>query len=327
MNKSSFTIDLREKVIQKNKMFSSIMEQYYLSTNPNLPITIILPQLYEGIEIFRDVLMKSKREFQIRIAQDEEFGLIRIAQKNAKVIVEQEIKMQEIKLEDGNLRIELLEQLKEILELPRIPRIIEGFDISNIEGTDATGSMVCFLEGKPDKKNYRHYNIRSKSTPDDVAMMREILMRRYSMILERHLELPDLILLDGGKGQLNAGIAVLSELGIKNVPIIGLAKKFEEIFLPNRKDPIRLPLESQLLQLFQQIRDEAHRFAIKLHKKQREKKMKRSILDDIKGIGPSTRNKLLVHFGSVEGIKEASFDEIVKIVGIKIADKIKKELL
>jgi len=327
MNKSSFTIDLREKVIQKNKMFSSIMEQYYLSTNPNLPITIILPQLYEGIEIFRDVLMKSKREFQIRIAQDEEFGLIRIARKNAKVIVEQEIKMQEIKLEDGNLRIELLEQLKEILELPRIPRIIEGFDISNIEGTDATGSMVCFLEGKPDKKNYRHYNIRSKSTPDDVAMMREVLMRRYSMILERHLELPDLILLDGGKGQLNAGIAVLSELGIKNVPIIGLAKKFEEIFLPNRKDPIRLPLESQLLQLFQQIRDEAHRFAIKLHKKQREKKMKRSILDDIKGIGPSTRNKLLVHFGSVEGIKEASFDEIVKIVGIKIADKIKKELL
>ncbi len=327
INKSSFTIDLREKVIQKSKMFSYIMEQYYLSTNPNLPITIVLPQLYEGIEIFRDVLMKSKREFQIRIAQDEEFGLIRIARKNAKVIVEQEIKMQEIKLEDGNLRIELLEQLKEILELPRIPRIIEGFDISNIEGTDATGSMVCFLEGKPDKKNYRHYNIKSKSTPDDVAMMREVLMRRYSMILERDLELPDLILVDGGKGQLNAGIAVLSELGIKSVPIIGLAKKFEEIFLPNRKDPILLPLESQVLQLFQQIRDEAHRFAVNLHKIQREKNMKRSILDDIKGIGPSTRNKLLVHFGSVEGIKEASFDEIVKIVGIKIADKIKKELL
>jgi len=327
INKSSFTIDLREKVIQKSKMFSYIMEQYYLSTNPNLPITIVLPQLYEGIEIFRDVLMRSKREFQIRVAKDEEFGLIRIARKNAKVIVEQEIKMQEIKLEDGNLRIELLEQLKEILELPRIPRIIEGFDISNIEGTDATGSMVCFLEGKPDKKNYRHYNIKSKSTPDDVAMMREVLMRRYSMILERDLELPDLILVDGGKGQLNAGIAVLSELGIKSVPIIGLAKKFEEIFLPNRKDPILLPLESQVLQLFQQIRDEAHRFAVNLHKIQREKNMKRSILDDIKGIGPSTRNKLLVHFGSVEGIKEASFDEIVKIVGIKIADKIKKELL
>jgi excinuclease ABC subunit C len=115
MSKSSFTIDLREKVIQKNMIFSSIMEQYYLSANTNIPITIVLPQLYEGIEIFRDVLMKSKKQFQIRGAQDEEFGLIRIARKNAKVIVEQEIKMEEIKLEDGNLRIELLEQLKEIL--------------------------------------------------------------------------------------------------------------------------------------------------------------------------------------------------------------------
>lgn len=308
-------------------MFSSIMEQFYLSTNPNLTLTIVLPELYEGIELFRNVLVKSERNFQIRVAQDKEFGLIRIARKNAKVIVEQEIKMQEIKLGDGELRIEILDQMKEILKLPSIPRIIEGFDISNIEGTDATGSMVCFVEGKPFKKKYRHYNIQSKSTPDDIAMMREVLMRRYSMILERDLELPDLILVDGGKGQLNAGIAVLNELGIENVPIIGLAKKYEEIFLPNRKDPIQLPLESQVLKLFQQIRDEAHRFAVNLHKKQREKKMKRSILDDIKGIGPSTRNKLLVRFGSVEGIKEASFEDIVKLVGIKIADKLKKELL
>jgi len=326
MNKSSFTIDLREKVIQKNEMFSSIMEQFYLSTNSNLPITVVLPELYEGVELFREVLMKSKRELQIRAAQDKELGLIRIARKNAKVIVEQEIKMQEIKLEDGELRIELLEQMKEVLELPRTPRIIEGFDISNIEGTDATGSMVCFLEGKPNKKNYRHYKIRSKSTPDDIAMMREVIMRRYSMILERNLSLPDLILVDGGKGQLNAGVAVLNELGIENVPIIGLAKKNEEIFLPNRKEPIQLPLESQVLKLFQQIRDEAHRFAVNLHKKQREKKMKGSVLDDIKGIGPSTRNRLLIRFGSVEGIKEASFDDIVKLVGIKIATNIKKEL-
>jgi excinuclease ABC subunit C len=326
MNKSSFTRDLREKVILKNEMFSSIMEQFYLSTNPNLPIIIVLPELYDGIDLFREVLMKSKRDFQIRVAQDKEFGLIRIARKNAIVIVEQEIKMQEIKLEDEELRIEILEQMKEILELPSIPRIIEAFDISNIEGTDATGSMVCFLEGKPYKKNYRHYNIRSKSTPDDVAMMREVVMRRYSMILERNLDLPDLILVDGGKGQLNAGVAVLKELGIENVPIIGLAKKLEEIFLPNRKNPIQLPLESQVLKLFQQIRDEAHRFAVNLHKKQREKKIKGPVLDHIKGIGPSTRNRLLIRFGSVEGIKEASFDEVKKFVGIKIANKIKKEL-
>ena len=327
MNKSSFTIDLREKVIQKNEMFSSIMEQFYLSTNPNLTITIVLPELYEGIELFREVLKKSKIAFQIRIAHDKELGLIRIARKNAKVIVEQEIKMQEIKLEDGDLRIELLEQMKEILELPHIPRVIEGFDISNIEGTDATGSMVYFLEGKPYKKNYRHYLIRSKSTPDDVAMMQEVIMRRYSMILKRNLELPDLILVDGGKGQLNAGVAVLNELGIEYVPIIGLAKKYEEIYLPTRKEPLQIPLESLVLKLFQQIRDEAHRFAVNLHKKQREKKMKGSILDDIKGIGPSTRNKLLIRFGSVEGIKEASLKELSELVGKNLATKIKNEII
>ncbi|MBY9003729.1 MAG: excinuclease ABC subunit UvrC [Candidatus Lokiarchaeota archaeon] len=327
MNKSSFTIDLREKVIQKNEMFSSIMEQFYLSTNPNLTITIVLPELYEGIELFREVLKKSKIAFQIRIAHDKELGLIRIARKNAKVIVEQEIKMQEIKLEDGDLRIELLEQMKEILELPHIPRVIEGFDISNIEGTDATGSMVYFLEGKPYKKNYRHYLIRSKSTPDDVAMMQEVIMRRYSMILERNLELPDLILVDGGKGQLNVGVAVLNELGIEHVPIIGLAKKYEEIYLPKRSEPLQIPVESLVLKLFQQIRDEAHRFAVNLHKKQREKKMKGSILDDIKGIGPSTRNKLLIRFGSVEGIKEASLKELSELVGKNLATKIKNEII
>ncbi len=326
MNNSSFTIDLRKKVIQKKEMFSSIMEQFYLSTNPNLPITIVLPELYEGLELFRAVLMKTKRDFQIRVAQDREFGLLRIAQKNAKVIVEQEIKMQEIKLDDEELLIEILDEMKELLELPTTPRIIEGFDISNIEGTDATGSMVYFLEGKPYKKNYRHYKIRSKSTPDDVAMMKEVIMRRYSMILERDLGLPDLILVDGGKGQLNAGVGVLKELGIDNLPIVGLAKKYEEIFLPNSNESIQLPIESHVLKLFQQIRDEAHRFAVNLHKKQRDKKVRGSVLDNIKGIGPSTRNKLLIHFGSVEGIKKANYDEIVKLVGIKIADKIKKEL-
>jgi excinuclease ABC subunit C len=185
--------------------------------------------------------------------------------------------------------------------------------------------MVYFLEGKPHKKNYRYYKIRTKSTPDDVAMMKEVIMRRYSMILENKLALPDLILVDGGKGQLNAGLTVLNELGIENVPIIGLAKKNEEIFLPNRKEPILLPRDSQVLQLFQQIRDEAHRFAVKLHKKQREKKLKESILDHIKGIGPSTKNKLLIRFGSVEGIKKASFDDVANLVGPKLANKIKKE--
>ncbi len=146
------------------------------------------------------------------------------------------------------------------------------------------------------------------------------------MILERNLELPDLILVDGGKGQLNAGLTVLKDLGIEGIPIIGLAKKFEEIYVPNKKDPIILPKNSHLLKIFQRVRDEAHRFAVRLHKKQRIKRVKRSVLDDIKGIGPATRNKLLNHFGSVNSIKEASPEEIAKVVGKKLVDTILKKL-
>ncbi len=209
--------------------------------------------------------------------------------------------------------------------MPALPRIIEGFDISNIEGIDATGSMVYFIDGKPYNKNYRHYKIRSKFTPDDVAMMKEVLRRRYHMLLERDLQLPDLVLVDGGKGQLNAGVSVLEELGLK-IPIIGLAKKYEEIYIPKKKEPIILPTNSPTLKLFQRIRDEAHRFAVRLHKKQRKKRLIGSILDDIKGIGELTRNKLLSHFGSVDNIKKASKEDITQIVGKKLAEIILEEL-
>ena len=326
INKNAFSIDLKEKLIHRNKIFSSIIEQYYLSISPHVPIIIVLPELYEGVEVFRQVLKKSNKEFTIRLAQEREYGLLRIAKKNAKVIVEQEIQMQKIRLEDTEILMDILKEMKDALNLPRLPRIIEGFDISNIEGTDATGSMVYFLEGKASKKNYRHYKIKTKSTPDDVGMMKEVLKRRYSMILEKNLDLPDLILVDGGKGQLNAALEVLNELEIPNVPIIGLAKKYEEIFIPKQKDPIIFPQDSQVLKIFQQIRDEAHRFAVRLHKKQRERKYKTSLLDDIKGVGPSTRNKLLTHFGSVKNLRKASLEELSLVVRADIALKIKNLL-
>jgi excinuclease ABC subunit C len=325
MNKSSFLIDLRKKVIKKEAVFPSIMEQYYQNSSQNLPDTIIIPKTYNGIELFKEILSDYKSEIQIRLPNNDEFGLLRIANKNARVMVDQAIKMEKIKRDDGEVIQKTLEEVQNILKLPNFPRIIEGFDISNIEGTNATGSMVYFLEGKPYKKNYRHYKIKSKSTPDDVGMMKEVIKRRYSMILEKGKTLPDLILVDGGKGQLNAGISVLKELGIQ-IPIIGLAKKHEHVFLPNKKDPELISLDSSVIRLFQQIRDEAHRFAIRLHKKQREKKTTGSSLDKIKGIGAVTRNKLLTHFGSLEGVKEASYDELSKLVGPKLAEIIKKEL-
>lgn len=316
INKSPISLDLNEKLILKDELLSELLEQYYQGSKLSLPNTIIVPELFDDIRILKEFLKDLIENVQIRLPSSEnEQGLMRIANKNAKVMVEQQIRMEEIQSKDEDQIKSILEEAKKTLNLPEEPRIIEGFDISNVEGTDATGSMVYFLEGKPYNKNYRHFKIRSKSTPDDVAMMKEVIKRRYSYILKTNGDLPDLILIDGGKGQLNAASSVLKELNLSGIPIIGLAKKFEEIYLPGEKDPLVLPRDSQLLKLFQKVRDEAHRFAVKLHKKQRQNRITSSILDDIKGIGPATRNKLLNHFGSVERIKDASLEDLTKVVG------------
>lgn len=326
VNKSSFSFNLKEKIFEKEDIFPLVMEQFYQDIKQNLPETIVIPERYENIDVFLAVLRDFKKNIQIRTPFEKEYGLIRIVKKNAKVIVEQEIKMETIKNKEEDLIKTILDEVKSLLNLTKPPKIIEGFDISNIEGSDATGSMVYFLDGKSYKQFYRHYKIRSKSTPDDVAMMKEVIRRRYNMLLQKNLELPDLILVDGGKGQLNAGVSVLKSLGLEGIPIIGLAKKLEEIYVPNKKDPIVLPNNSPILKLFQQIRDEAHRFAVRLHKKQREKRITGSMLDDIKGVGPATRNKLLKHFGSVNNIKTAKFEELSPITGKKLAEIILKEL-
>ncbi|MFX1410278.1 MAG: excinuclease ABC subunit UvrC [Promethearchaeota archaeon] len=325
-DKSSFTFDLREKLIHKEETLTSILEQYYQDFKTQLPDAIIISEVNKKFELLMNYLTDIKDGIQIRTPIDEyETSLLRIANKNANVMVEQQIQMEEIQMNEEDYRRRVLKETKEILHLPKKPKIIEGFDISNIEGKDATGSMVYFLDAKPYNKNYRHYKIKSKSTPDDVAMMKEVLKRRYSLILEKNLELPDLILVDGGKGQLNAGVSILNELGL-DIPIFGLAKKFEEIYVPGEKEPVVLPDDSLVLKLFQRVRDEAHRFAVRLHKKQREKRMIGSILDDIKGIGPATRNKLLNYFGSVKNIKTSTLEELSKIIGKKLAEKVLKKL-
>ncbi|MFX1343844.1 MAG: excinuclease ABC subunit UvrC [Promethearchaeota archaeon] len=326
INKKSYDFDLREKLVQRNEIFTSILEQYYQDFKSQLPEAVILPELKENLNILINYLKDTKKEIQIRAPIDDyEKSLMRIANKNARVIVQQQLQMENIRMDEEDFREAVLKEAKEKFHLPKEPRIIEGFDISNIEGKDATGSMVYFLEAKPYNKYYRHFKVRTKSTPDDVAMMKEILTRRYSMLLKRNLELPDLIIVDGGKGQLNVGSSVLRELGLE-IPIIGLAKKYEEIYVPNKKDPIILPKTSPLLKLFQRVRDEAHRFAVRLHKKQRKKRMIGSILDDIEGVGPITRNKLLNHFGSVANVKKATLEEITQVVGKKLAHLILEEL-
>jgi excinuclease ABC subunit C len=325
-NRSSFIIDLKGKIFLKSETLSSIISQYYQNLNQKIPDSIVLEELFEEIKIVKQILKEENPIVQIRQPSEQEFGLVRIANKNAKVMVNQSIEMENIKNKSKEKIMKALEEAKQFLTLSDIPRIIEGFDISNLEGKDATASMVYFLEGEPYKKYYRHFKIRSKTTPDDVAMMKEVLRRRYSMLIERNYTLPDLILVDGGKGQLNAGLDVLRDLGLEGIPIIGLAKKYEEIYLPKQKEPVSLPKDSPFLELLQRIRDEAHRFAVKLHKKQRIKRITGSILDEIKGIGPVNRNKLLTHFGSLDNIKNASLTEISQIVGSHLAEIIFKEL-
>ncbi|MBD3197371.1 MAG: excinuclease ABC subunit UvrC [Candidatus Lokiarchaeota archaeon] len=325
-NKSSFTLDLREKIIKKDQILSSLLEQYYQNNLHSLPDIIIIPKLYQALNPLKLILKDNKNHVAIRKPlESNEFGLMRIASKNAKVRVNQKLQMEKLEEKEKDKLKETLQEIQKLLNLPEIPRIIEGFDISNIQGRDATGSMVYFLEGKPYNRNYRHYKIRSKTTPDDVGMMKEVIERRYYSILKRDGILPDLILVDGGKGQLNAALSVLDELGI-NIPAIGLAKKFEEIYVPGKKETILLPDDSPILNLFKKIRDEAHRFAVRLHKKQRKKRITHSKLEDIKGIGPATRNKLLKRFGSLAGVKKASFDELSNIVSDKLAYKIKEKL-
>jgi excinuclease ABC subunit C len=203
--------------------------------------------------------------------------------------------------------------------------VIECFDNSNIQGTTPVASMVRFFGGKPDKKNYRHFNIKTVEGANDFASMKEIVFRRYRRILDEGDTLPDLIVVDGGKGQLSSACEALKELNIYGqVPIIGIAKKLEEIYYPEDPFPLHINKKSQGLLLLQQIRDEAHRFAITFHRQKRSKGQLKTEIQGLEGIGEKTAIKLLKHFKSVKKIKEASLEEIEGLIGRKKAEIIKK---
>lgn len=204
--------------------------------------------------------------------------------------------------------------LKTYLKIPRIPRRIEAFDISNLSGQMAVASMVVFEDGKPSKNHYRKYKLETPG-PDDYGMMREVLTRRYEKLMSKGEKPPDLVVVDGGRGQLNVAIDVLDSLGVKT-GIIGLAKEFEQVFIPEVAIPLILPPNSPALHVLQWVRDEAHRFAVKYHKNLRDRNLKSSPFDKIPGIGPKRKMNLLRHFGDVESVKNASIDEITEVKGI-----------
>lgn len=223
-------------------------------------------------------------------------------------------------------KLDVLLTLQKDLQLISLPRVIECFDNSNFQGTTPVASMVRFVDGKPDKKGYRHFNIKTVTGSDDFASMKEIVYRRYYRLLQESHLLPDLILIDGGKGQLSSACEALKEMGLYGrIPIAGIAKKLEEIYYPEDSIPLLINKKSQGLQLLQFIRDEAHRFAITFHRDKRSKAFIKTEMDELKGIGKQSIEKLLSHFKSVKKIKRASFEEIEKIVGTSKALLIKSQ--
>jgi excinuclease ABC subunit C len=207
----------------------------------------------------------------------------------------------------------VMEDLQRSLDLPGLPHRIEGFDISNIQGTEAVGSMVVWEAEKMKKGDYKRFRIRTVPGADDYAMMAEVLRRRYGKALEEGTVLPDLVMLDGGRGQLNVGVRILEELGLDFIPIVSLAKREEEVYHPESLHPLVLDPASPALHTLQRIRDEAHRFAITYHKTLRQKRTLTSVLDRIPGVGPTLRTNLLRHLGSARKVREASVAELAAV--------------
>jgi excinuclease ABC subunit C len=306
-------------------VLSAFLKQYY-SGPQQVPSELILQHHVDDEELILDWLReKSGNDVEIKVPEEGmEYRLVKMVAKNADIAKNQQEQVKGALLE-----------VQDYLGIPKIPRHIEAFDISNISGKLAVGSMVVFEDGTPKKNSYRRYKIETTG-PDDYAMMQEVLTRRYKKIAgyptnqgtEDNKSIPDLILIDGGRGQLNTALKVFKSLKITNIPIIGLAKEYEHIFIPDFPTPIILPQNSKALHLLMRVRDEAHRFAVSYHKKLRSKAIEGSELDKIPGVGPKRKLRLIRYFGSMENIQRASPEEIGRVDGIseKLAHIIYKRL-
>ena len=253
----------------------------------------------------------------------EKLELLEFSQKSARIYRAEQLKNLEIKNPERHTE-RLMEAMRKELRLHNQPRHIECFDNSNLQGTYPVASCVVFRDGKPSRKEYRHFNVKTVEGPDDFASMREIVHRRYSRLLEEGSALPDLIIVDGGKGQLSSAYGVLCDLGIADrVPIVGLAKRIEEIFYPDDPMPYYLSRTGEPLKVVCHIRDEAHRFGITFHRQKRSKGFIHSELEQIEGVGEKTISTLLNHFRTVEKVRTAPFEEVSALVGAAKARKIK----
>ncbi len=298
-----------------SNIISDLIRNIY--SNPiEIPDQIVVLDLPEENDILEKWLStKSSKNVKILIPYSDELkSLMGICRQNA-IFDLNEIKLQRMKKE-GQVAY-VLKSLQRDLYLPKPPIRIECFDISTLQGADTVASLVVFENGKPKKSDYRKFIIKSVHGVDDFASMSEVIERHYKRVLEEQKPFPDLIMVDGGKGQLNSAIKILKKLGVINYNIIGLAKRLEEIYLPDKKESLMIPKTSSSLKLLQQIRNEAHRFAITFHRQRRMKRTIKSKLEELPGFGSRTVEKLLKQFGSIENLKTQLPEAIEKLIGKK----------
>ena len=306
-----FRLQAEEEVLQ------AALEQFY--TEHPAPPEIHLPTALKPSEAeVIEAWLTDRSGHRVRLVvpkRGEKRGLLELAARNAQVAYQTRFN------ETVAAHYDALETLRLVLSLSSIPRRIECFDISTIQGSETVASMVVCEDGRMKRSEYRKFKIRGRAL-DDFASMHEVVLRRYRKILEQGGPFPDLILIDGGKGQLSAAYEALQELGLANLVAIGIAKKEELIFTRDHADPIALPANSPALLLITRIRDEAHRFAITFHRQSRARRDLRSGLDEIAGVGPRRRKRLLTTFGSLAGVRRATREELIAAVGAKCADAV-----
>ncbi len=314
------TADSNELVLE------TFLTQYY-NHQPNLPEEIVIPFEVPDMKLLQSWL-RQIREAKIKLIAPkigDKMPMLDLAAKNARLLLDEKLIQKRMYSERIS---KMVLSLKDELKLTRSPRTMVCFDISNTGESDAVGSAVYFDNGRPKKTEYRHFRIKGVKGQDDFKMMREIVGRYFFHIKENKLTAPDLVVVDGGKGQLSNAREEMESLGFADQPIISLAKRLEEVFVPHSSDPITIPKAAPGLILLKRIRDEAHRFAITYNRKVRTKRTIKSALDDIPGVGPAKRQILLTQFGSVEQIRKLSAEDLAGVKGItpKLAELILNKL-
>ena len=307
---------------KEEELLEALMERYYLESD-DIPPQILLPAVVESESLIRSWLA-ARAGFEVSMdvpKAGDKAKLIAMVRNNAQYLLD-DLEVQRLKR--GETFPHAVGALQKDLRIESPPRRIECFDISNTQGTDSVASLVVFVDGKPKKSEYRKFKIKTVEGADDFASMQEVVQRRYTRILEEGTPMPDLIMVDGGKGQLSSAREILRKLGLERQPIIGLAKRLEEVYVPAQSDPLSIPKTSAGLKLLQQIRNEAHRFAITFHRTLRSQRILHTELDLVKGVGKARAKELLEAFGSVQGVKFASEEQLAEIVGPVVAGRIKE---